>query len=95
LNATYLKYVMHQKHYAEFVEKLVRGGAVLREPYQIGRQSYGFTLSQRFIKDSHIRVPVKDSRLENRLKQCHEKAEANGISRPYEACPSGTRKTSA
>jgi hypothetical protein len=75
LRAEYLKNVMDQKHYAAVIKALVAGGAVSRAPYTQGVKSFGYTLSEQFIRDKHVRVPVRDQRLAHRIHLFHEQTE--------------------
>lgn len=75
LKAEYLRNVMHQKHYAAVIEALVDGGAVRRAPYTVGRRSFGYILAERFVRDKHVRVPVKDIGLIRRLEVFHLRVE--------------------
>lgn len=81
LQAKYLKNIMDQRHYAAVIQALLDGGIIERRPYLVGARSFGYVLSQRFVNDRHVRVPLTDPRLIARLKRFHEQAAAEHQSR--------------
>ncbi|HEY4258641.1 MAG TPA: hypothetical protein VGM98_00715 [Schlesneria sp.] len=76
LHAAFLKNIMRSTTYADVIEAVVDGGAVERSRYYVvGEKSYGFRLTERFIADKHVRLPVTDARLIRRLAVYHEQHE--------------------
>ena len=76
LKAEYLRNIMHQGTYAAVIRALVDGGAVEKtSSYTPGEYSYGYKLSDRFLHDKHVRVPIRDERLLRRLQLSREEAE--------------------
>jgi hypothetical protein len=81
LKAEYLRKVMHPQRYNAVIDALLQGGAAIRSPYTVGSESFGYKLGDRYAEDQHMRVPVKDSRLAQRLQLFHEKAETARLAR--------------
>ncbi len=81
LMAKHLRNVMHKHHYHQVVDSLLESGAVVRAPYQVGEQSFGYRLGDRFRDDKHIRITVRDTRLIDRLRSFHEQADKERQSR--------------
>jgi hypothetical protein len=72
---------MHFSEYHRVIEALLDHGAIERIGYSAGQQSFGYRLSERFIGDKHIRLPVSDPRLISRLPRFFWRAEADRLSR--------------
>ena len=75
LHTKHLRRVMHSRHYSAIVEALVEGGAVERSPYTVGKASFGYRLSTRFIGDKHVRVAARDPRLIQRIRKFYDRVE--------------------
>ncbi|TWU13878.1 hypothetical protein CA54_27180 [Symmachiella macrocystis] len=81
LMAKYLRNIMHKHRYNHVVDALLERGAVERVPYQVGKQSFGYRLAERFRDDKHVRIAAEDFRLIDRLRSFHEEAEHERQSR--------------
>jgi hypothetical protein len=81
LHAKFLCSVMNDRHYAAIVNALMQGGAVERSSYEVGRASFGYRLSARFLSDKLIRVPARDRTLIQRINRSHKRTEAESLAR--------------
>jgi hypothetical protein len=81
LHAAYLRGIMHYHLYRDVIEALLDAGAIERYGYRVGKHSFGFVLTQRYLRDRHVRVPVTDRRLSARLAAYHEQVKAQRLGR--------------
>ena len=81
LRAAYLRNVMHNRGCKPVVDALLEGGAVWRTAYKVGEKSFGYRLSDRFIGDRHVRLPISNARLIGRLAVFHEQQEVERLAR--------------
>ena len=75
LRAGYLRNVMHNRDSKAVVDALLERGAVWRTAYKKGEKPFGYRLSDRFIGDRHVRLPITDAKLIRRLEAFHANAD--------------------
>ena len=76
LRAAYLRNVMSKDHYSQIVDQLLARGVVRRSAYEVGVQSFGYVLEDRFLADQHTRVPITSARLRRRWQKALSRADA-------------------
>jgi hypothetical protein len=73
LRAEFLRRMMGRRSNT-IVDRLLAGGAVSRGPYLVGSHAFGYVLDNRFAGDRHIRVPVVDDRMIERIHRLREQS---------------------
>jgi hypothetical protein len=72
LHAPYLRRMMGDR-YRAIVKALIEGGAVTRKPYKRG-VSFGYTLAECFATDRHVRLPVTNAVMLERIQRQRDRA---------------------
>lgn len=75
LMAKHLRSIMRNRSYSAVVDALLEGGAVIRSPYAVGENSFGYVLADRYRHDRHARIPATCPYLIGRLEAFHDQVE--------------------
>jgi hypothetical protein len=67
LKAEHLRRAMSYDAYNLVVNSLLDGGAVVRSGYVVGKKSFGYKLSPRYLADRHVRIAITKERILNAI----------------------------